>query len=115
MIKVTVKYPHRDPIVMEVKRLQKLDFRPAILATLKGIYNRGKAPGGTPVRTGQLRQSLGFTGDEVGYTKEYAPDVEFGHVTKTGKAVRAQRYLQKNCAQERPLFRKRIEDTIKGK
>ena len=70
------------------------------------IYNRGKQAGGTPVDTGELRQSLGLRKDgnayNVGYTKEYAPDVEYGYRTVGGGFVRGQHYMQSNVTKQRP-------------
>lgn len=74
------------------------------------IYNRGKRPGGTPVDTGELRQSLGMQRQAgiwvVGYTKEYAPHVEYGHRTADGGYVKGQHFLRDNVqAQQKQLIR----------
>ena len=53
--------------------------------------------GGTPVDTGELRKSSGTSGYEMGYTKEYAPHVEYGHRTIDGGYVPGQYYLKKNA------------------
>lgn len=36
------------------------------------MLNRARQPGGTPVDTGELRKSSSASGDEMGYTAEYA-------------------------------------------
>ena len=74
------------------------------------IYDRGKSEGGTPVDTGELKGSLSQSGDEVGYTKDYAPHVEFGHRTRGGGFVQGQRFLKANVDRQRPIF---IEDLKK--
>lgn len=80
------------------------------------IYNRGKAPGGTPVRTGELRQSLGITRDAtgyvVGYTKEYAPDVEYGRRTKGGGWINGKHYFQKNINEQGPRLEKDLAKLV---
>ena len=115
MIKVKVEIKDDPSFTIELKRLTAVNLHKVVKDTEKSIYNRGKRPGGTPVRTGELRQSLGVNGDEVGYKKEYAPQVEYGHRTPAGTYVKGRRYLQRNVEKERPLFKKRIEKAIRGK
>jgi len=93
----------------ELQRLSQLRFDAVIVKNMTQIYNRGKA-GGTPVDTGELRISLGQVKDVVGYTKDYAPHVEFGHRTVNGGYVAGQRYLKKNVDTQRAIF---IEDLRK--
>ena len=94
----------------ELQRLSQLRFDAVILKNMTQIYNRGKAPGGTPVDTGELRISLGQAGDTVGYSKDYAPHVEYGHRLVNGGYVQGQRYLKRNVDTQRPIF---IEDLRK--
>ena len=74
------------------------------------IYNRAKSPGGTPVKTGELRLSgqVDTVGLTFGYTKEYAPDVEFGT-----QHQRAQHYLQRNCEAQRPIYLEDVKREVK--
>ena len=88
----------------ELHRLSGLRFDAVILKNMTQIYNRGKSEGGTPVRTGELRISLGHSQDVVGYTKDYAPHVEFGHRTVGGGYVPGQMYLKRNVDTQRPIF-----------
>ena len=81
------------------------------------IYNRGKqGRPWTPVRTGELRQSLGLVteahGYAVGYTKEYAPAVEYGHRTRGGGWVNGQHYLQSNVNAQRPRLERDIAKLV---
>ena len=115
MIKARITFDGTDAIRTKVKQLSAADFRGAVHSTVKSIYNRGKMPGGTPVRTGQLRQSLGVNGDEVGYGKEYAPAVEYGRRTANGGMRPGRYYLQANVNAERPLFCERIKNALEGK
>ena len=55
------------------------------------MLNRARAPGGTPFDTGELRASSGADGESMGYTKEYAGHVEYGHRTGSGTYRRTQR------------------------
>lgn len=85
--------------------------------TAQNIYNRGVAKGGTPLDTGELRQSMHVSigGEEavVGYSKDYAPHVEFGHRTRGGSYVEGQHYLQRNVEAERPKYMQLMKDNIR--
>lgn len=91
----------------ELQRLSKLRFDAVITKNMAQIFQRGKSEGGTPVDTGELRISLTQSKDEVGYVKDYAPHVEYGHRTRGGGFVRGQFFLKKNVDAQRPIF---IED-----
>ena len=95
-------------------RLKDIDMDAVIMDNLKDIYNRGKAPGGTPVRTGELRASLTIMSkDEVGYRKEYAKPVEYGHTTRGGGYVSGRFYLKANVEKQRPILKKKVLEAIK--
>lgn len=99
-----------------VKKKSEVDYNAILIANLTDIYNRGKA-GGTPVRTGELRISLSISPQTltVGYTKEYAPHVEYGHRTRGGGYVQGQYFLSRNVETQRPRFQadllKALENT----
>lgn len=92
-----------DGLAKELDRLSHLRFEAVVLKNMTQIYSRGKG-GGTPVYTGELRISLTQTGDTVGYTKDYAPHVEYGHRTRGGGYVQGQHFLKKNVDAQRPIF-----------
>lgn len=93
------------PLERELQRLSAIRFEAVCEKNMTQVYQRGKAEGGTPVDTGELRQSLSQQRDLVGYTKDYAPHVEYGHRTRGGKGyVQGQRYLKKNIDTQRPIF-----------
>ena len=94
-----MSFEDKDGFARAISDIADLDWDGIAKKSLKQMYSRGKqqGPGGTPVRTGQLRQSLGYSGDEVGYTKEYAPYVEFGHRTKGGRFVTGRAFLKQNA------------------
>lgn len=93
-----------DGLASELQRLSQLRFDAVIKKNMTQIYNRGKQDGGTPVDTGELRISLGHKDDIVGYTKDYAPHVEYGHRTRNGGFVPGQRFLEKNVNTQKPIF-----------
>lgn len=101
-VKLTVK--GFEPLEAELKRLSRVRFDAVCEKNMTEVYNRGKA-GGTPVDTGELRQSLSQSGDLVGYGASYSSHVEYGHRTRGGNGyVPGQRYLKKNVETQRPIF-----------
>lgn len=97
----------------KLNRLSHVRFEAVVIKNMTQIYNRGKANGGTPVDTGELRMSLGQSGDTVGYTKDYAPHVEYGHRTVNGGYVEGQRFLQRNVRAQEPIFRQDLIDQLR--
>lgn len=94
-----------------------LNVRNKSLVEMRDRAVRTKVPtrGGTPRDTGELRLSVGVnpkTG-EVGYTKEYAPHVEFGHRTARGNGyVHGQHFLKNNMRIQEPKLRKDLRDVL---
>ena len=106
-IRVTID----DKAVREVlSRVQNANWDGIRAKQAVDIYNRAKAPGGTPVDTGELRLSGQVDTYEMtfGYTKEYAPDVEFGTQHQRG-----QHYLQRNCETQKPIYLEDVKREIK--
>lgn len=97
----------------ELQRLSQLRFDAVIMKNMTQIYNRGKEAGGTPVDTGELRMSLGHANDVVGYSKSYAPHVEYGHRTVNGGYVQGQRYLKRNVDRQRPIFEEDLRKQLR--
>lgn len=97
----------------KLNRLSHVRFEAVVIKNMTQIFNRGKASGGTPVDTGELRLSLGQSGDTVGYAKDYAPHVEYGHRTVNGGYVEGQRFLQRNVRAQEPIFRQDLIDQLR--
>lgn len=111
-----------------LKRLSMADFEGVVQDNMRQIFNRAQR-GGTPVDSGELKRSLGFdpkgADSEVGYTKEYAPHVEYGHrqnvgqyVPKLGKRLKAsyvpgQHYLAQNVATQGPILDRALKQEIR--
>lgn len=87
---ITVK--GTEELTRALNSMSQARFEAVAKVSAADIYNRGKQ-GGTPVSTektrpggphGELRQSLSMSeiegGASVGYTKDYAPHVEYGHI-----------------------------------
>ncbi len=121
---IHIKFEGIEELERELKRLNEVRFEGIVTKNLTQMFNRAKAPGGTPVSTeytrpggphGELRQSVSKDKEEVGYTKDYAPHVEYGHrVVIHGKQVgyvNGQYFLKKNVDIQRDIYKK---DLIKG-
>lgn len=83
----------------------------------RATASHNPAKGGTPYDTGELLQSVNKYGKgadaEVGYTKEYAPHVEYGHRIINGGFVDGQRFLQKNVDIQRPIYHQDLLEAIR--
>lgn len=130
-VRIRVELHDRDGLVKELRRLRQLRFEAVVEKNMTQIYQRGKRIGGTPVDTGELRQSLGMTktsdGVTVGYTKDYARHVEFGHRQQPGRYVPAigkrlkrswvpgQAYLKRNVDAQRPIYKQDLIKQLRGR
>lgn len=106
----------------ELQRLNSVRFDAVGKKQLTQMLNRARQAGGTPVSTeetrpggphGELRLSSSTTEDEIGYTKEYAPHVEYGHRTINGGFVQGQHFLRDNVEAQRLIYRQDLQNAIK--
>lgn len=116
---VTVQMEGVDELAAALRRGNKVKLDAILTKNLTEMHNRAKN-GGTPVDTGELRKSAGVTlpnaensTGEVGYAKEYAPHVEFGHRTKNGGYVPGQYYLKDNLETQMAIFKSDLEDAVR--
>lgn len=113
MVRIILDADEVGKLAKKLRDMNHIRFDAVVKKNAVQIFNRAKTPGGTPVSTedtrpggphGELRQSVSMYGDEVGYTKEYAAHVEYGHRTRNGGFVLGQRFLKKNVEQQRLTF-----------
>lgn len=100
-----------EELEAELQRLNSVRFDAVKKKQAVQLLNRARQPGGTPVDSGELRQSSSATKDEMGYIAEYAPHVEYGHRTINGGYVSGQHFLQKNVDRQKPIYK---EDLLKA-
>lgn len=112
MGKFNVKLDGIEELESELQRLNSVRFEAVVEKQTVQMLNRARQPGGTPVDTGELRMSSMATNDEVGYTKDYAPHVEYGHRTANGGYVEGQHFLESNVEQQRKIYRSDLKDAI---
>ncbi|WP_422122929.1 hypothetical protein DHX103_14455 [Planococcus sp. X10-3] len=101
-------------LIKELIRKSQTDFDRVGAKSLLELRNRAvksknPAQGGTPVDSSELRMSATVNGDSMGYIKDYAPHVEYGHRLVNGGFVPGQYFLRTNVNIQKPIFR---EDLI---
>ena len=119
-MKVSIK--GMEKLEKELQRLNHIRFDAVVQLQANEMVDRATATknpasGGTPYDTGAMMQSVNKYGkgadSEVGYTKEYAPHVEYGHRTIDGGWVEGQHFLQNNVDIQRPIYRQDLINAIK--
>lgn len=122
MANMSVSIKGMEKLEAELVRMNNIRWDAVRKKQLTQMLNRARQPGGTPVSTeetrpggphGELRQSSSASADEMGYTKEYAPHVEYGHRTIDGGWVEGQHFLQNNVDIQRPIYRQDLINAIK--
>ena len=122
MANMSVSIKGMKKLEAELVRMNNIRWDAVRKKQLAEMLNRARQPGGTPVSTeetrpggphGELRQSSGASDDEMGFTKDYAPHVEFGHRTKNGGWVEGQHFLQNNVDIQRQIYRQDLINAIK--
>ena len=92
----------------KIEALQSLNLRPLFQKNMTEMFNRAANRPWTPIQFGELRNSRGVTVTDkygkFGYTKEYAPHVEYGHRTASGGYVPGRFYLKANYEKQKPIF-----------
>ena len=117
-----VHFEGLNEVVRGMDKLADADFGNACKSAATDIYNMGQTR--TPKDTGELRTSLGVnrnsaTAYEVGYAKEYAPHVEYGHrLVRNGSQVgyvEGQYYLRAMVEDEAETFKEYIKKELTRK
>ena len=105
----------------KLRSMNEIRFNAVIKKNVAQMLNTARR-GGTPISTdntrpggphGELRKSSSTFGDEMGYSKEYAPHVEYGHRTRNGGWVPGQHFLQANVETQRPIYYLDLLNAIK--
>ena len=95
-----------------LRSMNEVQFNAVVKKNVTQMLNTARS-GGTPVDTGELRKSSGTYGDEMGYTEEYAPHVEYGHRTRDGGYVPGQRFLKTNADTQAFIYYQDLKNAIK--
>ncbi|MEK3887453.1 hypothetical protein [Bacillus sp. FSL K6-3431] len=110
-----------EQLAEALRKKSETDFRKVERKNVLELRNRAvrsssPSSGGTPVDSSELRMgaSVSPDGSSFGYTKDYAPHVEFGHRTTNGGYVPGQYYLRSNVNIQKPIFRQDLTDKMRG-
>lgn len=112
---INITFSGFQELEAELNRLNSVRFDAVVKKQTSELLNRARAAGGTPVDTGELRNSSSadLNAGEMGYSAEYASHVEYGHRTRNGGYVQGQRFLQKNVDTQRPIYKRDLIKAIK--
>lgn len=102
-----------DELSRKLMTKSQTDFAEVGRKNIRDIYSRSQKAGGTPVDSNELRMSAKYRDDEMGYSAEHAPHVEYGHRTRSGSFVPGQYYLKKNVDTQRPIYKQDLIDKLK--
>lgn len=99
----------------ELNRLNSVRFDAVIKKQTTELLNRARAAGGTPVDTGELRNSSSADLNDgvMGYTASYGAHVEYGHRTIDGGFVQGQHFLRDNVETQRQIYRQDLKNAIR--
>ncbi|MDY3234508.1 MAG: hypothetical protein SOW94_08180 [Erysipelotrichaceae bacterium] len=105
------------PFAKTLDNLAHNDFNDVCVLTAAKL--RSRALKYTPKKTGELRASLIAEDNEVGYIKDYAPHVEFGHriCRPAGHQigyVEGQHFFERAVNEEKPLFEQRCKHQLEN-
>lgn len=101
------------PLEQELEKKSQLDLTMVQKKQMRDIYTRGQQPGGTPIDTSELRMSMSYTGDEVGYSKDYGPHVEFGHRLRNGLFLPGQFFFKANVDAQKETYYQDLKNKLK--
>lgn len=102
-----------DKLSKKLLEKSETDFLAVSNKNIRDIYTRSQKAGGTPVDSAELRMSAQYRDGEMGYNKDYAPHVEYGHRLASGGYVPGQYYLKQNVDTQRPIYKQDLKDKLK--
>lgn len=111
-IKIELDKAQLDQLAGKLRSMNEIRFNAVVKKNVTQMLNTARN-GGTPVDSGELRKSSGTYGDEMGYTAEYAPHVEYGHRTVGGGWVSGQRFLKANSDAQAFVYYQDILNAIR--
>lgn len=108
-----IQFDGIEKLAQKLIEKSEADFIAVNQKNARDIYSRSQKQGGTPVDTTELRMSAQYNGEEMGYNKDYAPHIEYGHRTLNGGYVPGQYYLKQNVDTQRPIYKQDLKEKMK--
>ena len=104
---INITFSGFQELEAELNRLNSVRFDAVVKKQTTEHLNRARAAGGTPVDTGELRNSsrANLNDGEMGYTADYASHVEFGHRTRNGGYFKGHRFFLHNVPLQRSIYK----------
>lgn len=112
VVKIELDKADIDKLAGKLKTMNEIRFNAVVKKNVTQMLNVARN-GGTPVDTGELRQSSSTYGDEMGYISSYAPHVEYGHRTVGGGWVQGQRFLKTNADTQALVYYQDLLNAVK--
>ncbi len=112
VVKVELNKADIDNLARALQSMSKIRFEAVVKKNVKELLNTARN-GGTPIDTGELRKSTSIYGDEMGYSADYAPHVEYGHRTINGGWVSGQHFLKANVDSQAFIYYQDLKNAIK--
>ena len=122
-MKVNYTIKGLPPLERKLQQISLVKWGAVANKNLTQIFNRAGRKPGTPRKTGELirarRIQLGTDiggkwKGSMGYAKDYAPHVEYGHRTVKGGYVPGQRYLKRNVEIQQKTYRKDLIEALRN-
>lgn len=101
-----------DAMAQRLRNMNQDRFTAVSVRNLTELFNRLQT-GGTPEDSRELVRSLRLDAEEIGYTKEYGPHVEYGHRTISGGYVPGQYYLRDGVEAQKGRFRQDLLNELR--
>lgn len=112
IVKVKLDKEDIDNLARALQAMNEIRFNEVVKKNVTQLLKAARN-GGTPIDTGELRKSIGTYGDEMGYSADYAPHVEYGHRTRDGGWVSGQRFLKANVDTQAFIYYQDLRNAIK--
>lgn len=129
---MSYKLEGADELIKALRKKSETDFKKIANKNLlemrdRAVRTRVPSMGGTPIDSSELRLSAGVNLNKgiFGYTKDYAPHVEYGHRQQVGRYVpalgkrlvqpyvRGRYFLKNNVRIQSPKYRKDLREALK--
>lgn len=112
IVRIELNKSEIDALAGKLRSMNEIRFNAVVKKNVTQMLKTARS-GGTPVDSGELRNSSGTYGDEMGYTVSYAPHVEYGHRTRDGGYVQGQRFLKANADTQAFIYYQDLLNAVK--
>ena len=112
LVKIELNKVDIDRLARALQSVNEVRFNAVVKKNVTELLNAARN-NGTPIDTGELRKSSGIYGDEMGYTVDYAPHVEYGHRTIDRGWVSGKHFLRANVDSQAFIYYQDLRNAMK--